>query len=204
VPGVADGPGRIPGGLTHYDVLGVAPDATADEVRAAYRARARALHPDRAGDAGAQAMALLNDAYRALRDPERRRAYDDELAGRVPATAPTTSGRTPAPTPTPPATSPPRGCGWVVALVMVVAVVGAIVAVVAAAAGRGSHGPDPVDGRVGVGSCVAVAADGSLREVGCEGPHDGTVVAVVARDQTCPPGTRTAASATAEDRLCVA
>ena len=62
----------------HYEVLGVAPDASAAEVRAAYRAKARDHHPDAGGDAAR--MRQLNAAWRVLRRPTRRAAYDRVLA----------------------------------------------------------------------------------------------------------------------------
>jgi curved DNA-binding protein CbpA len=61
-----------------YEVLGVLYDATAGEVRNAYHASARQLHPDAPGspaDATAQ-MAILNQAYSTLSDISQRRAYD--------------------------------------------------------------------------------------------------------------------------------
>jgi len=185
---------------SHYEVLGIAETATAEEVRAAYRARARALHPDRVGEAGAAAMARLNEAYRTLRDADRRRAYDRARRG---ATAPAPAVRAARPAsaaPAPPATPGATGCllGALVALVVLVAAVVGL----AFPAAR-DRGPDPVDGDVGTGSCLALARDGSLREVSCDGPHDAVVVDVVAPDQTCPPGTRTAASPIRTARLCL-
>ena len=47
-----------------HEVLGVRPDAPADEVRAAWRRKVLATHPDRGGDEAAFAEALA--AYRAL------------------------------------------------------------------------------------------------------------------------------------------
>ncbi|MBU3701860.1 MAG: molecular chaperone DnaJ [Acidimicrobiia bacterium] len=62
----------------HYDVLGVPRDAGSDDIRRAYRRRARELHPDvNPGDAEAEArfkeVAL---AYEVLSDPQRRQHYD--------------------------------------------------------------------------------------------------------------------------------
>jgi curved DNA-binding protein CbpA len=68
------------GERTHYEVLGIAVRASADEVRVAYRRAARAHHPDAGGDA--RAMTELNAAWHVLRDPERRAAYDRLLARR--------------------------------------------------------------------------------------------------------------------------
>jgi hypothetical protein len=50
-----------------FAVLGVAPDASAEEVAAAYRRLAKRWHPDRAGSAGADRMATINAAYDLLR-----------------------------------------------------------------------------------------------------------------------------------------
>lgn len=60
-----------------YRVLGIEPDASPDEIKAAYRRKSSQLHPDRNPDpeAGAQ-MAAINDAYRILSDPELRARYD--------------------------------------------------------------------------------------------------------------------------------
>lgn len=61
-----------------YDVLGVAPTASEDEVRAAYRRAARRDHPDTGGSAAA--FERTRAAYRVLGDPERRHRYDLQLA----------------------------------------------------------------------------------------------------------------------------
>jgi len=66
---------------SHYDVLGVAPTASAEEVRAAYRRAARDHHPDAGGDG--LRMQDLNAAWRVLGDPIRRAAYDRQLNGRI-------------------------------------------------------------------------------------------------------------------------
>ena len=48
---------------THYDVLGVAPGATAEEIQRAYRLLALRHHPDVAPDADQSAMAAINGAW---------------------------------------------------------------------------------------------------------------------------------------------
>jgi hypothetical protein len=50
-----------------FAVLGVAPDASAEEVAAAYRRLAKRWHPDRTGSDGAARMAEINAAYDLLR-----------------------------------------------------------------------------------------------------------------------------------------
>ena len=69
----------VPSGGTHYQLLGVAPTASVDEIRAAYRRLARALHPDAHGGVAAPAMASVNEAWRVLSDPGRRANYDAAL-----------------------------------------------------------------------------------------------------------------------------
>jgi molecular chaperone DnaJ len=56
----------------------VAPTASADEIRAAYRALARRLHPDKQGGAQNPEMAAVNEAWRVLSDPARRAVYDGQ------------------------------------------------------------------------------------------------------------------------------
>ncbi|HSO94871.1 MAG TPA: J domain-containing protein [Acidimicrobiia bacterium] len=61
-----------------YKVLGVSADATPDEITAAFRAHAKALHPDRnpGDDAAADRFKDLTLAYQTLIRPRSRDAYD--------------------------------------------------------------------------------------------------------------------------------
>lgn len=61
-----------------YEVLGVGRDAGDSELKAAFRKLAMKYHPDRnPGDANAEAQFKeINEAYEALKDPQKRAAYD--------------------------------------------------------------------------------------------------------------------------------
>ena len=66
----------------YYGVLGVEPSAGDAEIKTAYRRLARKYHPDVSKEAGAEdKFKAVNEAYEALRDPEKRKAYDQLRAG---------------------------------------------------------------------------------------------------------------------------
>lgn len=58
----------------YYEVLGVSKDASADEIKKAFRRAAVEHHPDRGGDE--TKFKELNEAYEVLKDGEKRKRYD--------------------------------------------------------------------------------------------------------------------------------
>ena len=92
-----------------YAVLGVDPCATLREIRVAYRRKAQALHAERLHATAAprtlarayHRLKALSDAYRTLRTPDTRRAYDLAREARLASV----------PEPTPPVRRTPRRPG---------------------------------------------------------------------------------------------
>ena len=195
-------------------MLGVAPDASTEEIRAAYRRLAFERHPDRTADrspegvARAEAgMAGLNEAVETLTDPLRRQRYDAGRHGAGPAgtgsrahgPGPGSAGVVPGPTS---AQTPGAAVGPVALLARVtpwaaLLLVLAAIFVFTAYAGGGDEGPpggeDEPTGTVAVrdlrGSCIQ-RSGGFTLVVNCGvRPNEGRIVAQASPDATCPDGT---------------
>ena len=62
----------------YYEVLGVTRGASAEEIKKAYRTKAKELHPDRNKDCKVSEAAFkdVNEAYDCLKDDQKKAAYD--------------------------------------------------------------------------------------------------------------------------------
>jgi len=63
---------------THYELLGLAPDADTAAIKSMYRKLVRTMHPDVGGNSAL--FGLITEAYECLRDPSSRAEYDRHLA----------------------------------------------------------------------------------------------------------------------------
>jgi DnaJ-class molecular chaperone len=70
-----------------YEILGVGPPASQDQIKSAFRRLARERHPDRfKGAVRAQAekdFQAITEAYNVLRDPTQRARYDQSLSSKT-------------------------------------------------------------------------------------------------------------------------
>jgi curved DNA-binding protein CbpA len=68
--------------MSHYDTLGIGPNASQSEIEAAFEKLARSYNSGQNPDPAraAQSAKAVAEAYRVLHDPKRRREYDEYLA----------------------------------------------------------------------------------------------------------------------------
>ena len=183
----------------------MAPTASAEEIRAAYRRQARRLHPDVGQRGSATEMSALNEAWRVLGDPVRRRRYDEALRS-----APAAGSWSPAPS-APDADDeevlerPAGRAGYLAGLPWLLVLVALVVIFVftAYATGRGGGGDaDQRDGLVRPGDCVRLRTGHPAAETACTDDHDAVVAAVVPSG-ACPGGTEPALGPVGSPRLCL-
>ena len=60
----------------YYEIIGVAKDATPEEIKKKFRELAKKTHPDKTKEDSEEEMAALNKAYEVLSDKESREKYD--------------------------------------------------------------------------------------------------------------------------------
>jgi molecular chaperone DnaJ len=197
--------------VSHYVTLGVAPDASHAQIRAAYRDLARQVHPDRvaAGQplGAGRSMAAVNEAYRVLSDPGRRVVYDRSLSAAQAATS--ASGAVHADDDDddddddgrndgvedrcspPPNRLSPAGPARVPWRLMGAAALFGSGAVLVSSFFADSPAAETPDGIIEPGSCVAFEVNGDAREVACGSGSGNDVVVrmLVPLDATCPADT---------------
>lgn len=184
---------------SHYEVLGVEPGASLDEIRKAHRRRVRGLHPDSVGEADEDArreeFGRVTAAWAVLSDADRRRAYDERLSevrptadvgGGLDGVVGFTSSRFLATI----VRVGPAG--------LILAALGVIFVATAYGVGRGPQ-PDleiPPDRRAtsvsapddGGDLCGLVDAQGGVELVACGVPGSRLVVDIVEPPESCPDG----------------
>ena len=167
--------------MTHYEVLGIDRTASTSQVRAAFRRQARAHHPDTSRSGSAEALAPINEAWRVLGDPARRRAYDRSLDVRERPPSPPPSAPQWAPVPGPPLESsfPWRFLAGLTAVGIGIVLLGVFT--------YQPSEPGPPDNLLEAGSCVVIEDNGDATEVNCNVDHDGVVESLLAADDLCPP-----------------
>lgn len=207
-------------GRSHYDVLGVSPDAKPDAIRRAYLRQARRWHPDRpSGDA--EQMRAVNEAWQVLGNIRSRAAYDRSLARSAPqgpvgprpaarshTAASPRSTKVPPKSPTPPLEVVGIRWRWISLAAVVLAAVAVVLILLATSAIDDSDPASPLtasapvsQSRPEVGDCFRIGVT-TLSTVGCEQPHDGKLVSWVPFGAPCPPDTELHYVRSAREAVC--
>ncbi len=172
----------------YYEVLGVSPVASLDEIRVAFRALARLHHPDTADQSlPNQKMAEINAAWSVLSDHAKRREYDRTLREAIAGpqnSRPTAehSSREYRPVTVQPARFPWRGILFFGVLAMLTVLILHAMAQ--------PMKPEVPDNLLTIGSCINIDREQFVREVSCLDSHDGIVRQLVVFDGSCPSGTQ--------------
>lgn len=192
-------------------MLGISQDASHDEIKAAFTERALRLRPHRdatdddAVERAAWRLQELNDAWEVLRDPRRRRSYDQTLdrapiLGAERAPPPVALRMDDLPEPATGAEEEPasRWVRWAPALVIALILL-VVVGISISTGATPEDDPDVVTTEVlPEGTCVLVDAsepasgetgDPAVAVVDCAAENDGTIVAAVDVPLPCPPRT---------------
>lgn len=205
----------------HYRVLGVARDASFEEIRRAYRDRMRKSHPDsRAGSPGVGAatssaagaassataeVTRIAEAWNVLSTPARRAAYDLQLesgsasGGAMPRAASSGATRI-SPDGNLDRVYPPARFPW--RFVLTIIGIGAAILIVLHIMGD----PMPergIDGLISAGSCVDFDQLGAAFEVPCSGPHQAVARELVPFDAACDSDTTQARDRQGMGTVCI-
>ncbi|MFM8714757.1 MAG: J domain-containing protein [Actinomycetota bacterium] len=203
----------------HYAVLGVARNATIDDIRRAYRNRMRTAHPDSRGVAGSPASSTtaevtrIAEAWNVLSSPARRAAYDLQLAtgsaagagARASSNASSASSTgvhnaSPEYDPNLDRVYRPARFPW--RFVLTIIGIGAAILIVLHIMGD----PMPergIDGLISAGSCVDFDQLGAAFEVPCSGPHQAVVRELVPFDAPCDSDTTQARDRQGMGTVCI-
>jgi len=136
-------------------------------------------------------MAAINEAWRVVGDPQRRRTYDLSLADPVNARsvreseAPAAEFIEPRVDPLARYQDPPR-FPW---RLMAWMATGGVALVVLGVLTAGDPVPPKVDNVLNPGDCVIIEANGDAAERMCTDPHDATVTVLLTLNERCPEGT---------------
>lgn len=173
---------------SHFEVLGVAPTASLDEIRAAYRQLARTHHPDSGLHPDAARMSAVNAAWHHLSDPGRRVVYEASLRGTAERPSPVEfdeSDEFDEPDGDPTMGYAPRR--WPAMSLMMLAILAIIFVFTAYAVRSGGPIDEPLTnpGPLTGGACVVIRT-GQALGVPCTQSNYGVVATVVARQGRCP------------------
>lgn len=172
---------------SHYEILGVSPSASTEDIRAAYRRLARLHHPDvSVADTSASEMAAINSAWSVLSDPVSRFNYDRQQQTPIGATRDERRNSETANEAVRVKMSGPVRIPWRGFLFF--SLLG-VVGVLTLHAFSKPSGPVKPDLLLVAGSCVDIDREQFVTEVSCDGPHDGSVRQLVAFDRECPSDT---------------
>jgi molecular chaperone DnaJ len=172
---------------THYEVLGVAPTASTEVIRSAYRTLARLHHPDVSTlESSPRVMADINNAWSVLSDPVARFNYDRQQHVSPDDKHVERDEKTRANDVAQVMKMGPVRIPWRGFLLFSLLGVAAVLTLHAFSKPTGPVQPDLL---LVAGSCVDIDREQFATEVSCDGPHDASVRQLVAFDRECPSDT---------------